>query len=92
MVVFLGMFATNPAIAQTRPNANTQDDQGLSDSPLTPSTPDPVRTADTIAGRIGQRATREQVSETLKVEPIVRIKNRISSRIENRINNVIDNR
>lgn len=48
------------------------------------------RTADSAAGRIGQRQSRESTTTAINGEPLARIGNRIANRVQSRIRNRID--
>ncbi|MCW4463467.1 hypothetical protein OK349_17300 [Sphingomonas sp. BT-65] len=60
------------------------------ETPLVIVDPRAARTAETDAGRIGQRQTREDAARETGIEPMARISNRIANRVQNRLRSRID--
>lgn len=73
---------------------STQDSRGDTETDFQAPPPPPARltpregqTADTAAGRAGERRTRDQVDG---VRPLARIDNRVQNRVQSRLRNRID--
>lgn len=58
----------------------------------TPTIVDPrtVRAADSSAGAVGQRQTRDDVTRKAGIQPMARLNNRVANRVQNRLRNRID--
>lgn len=78
--------AATPAWAQKALRDTEADTEVALTSPLAP-VPSVGRTADTAAGRVGERRSREQVDG---VGPMGRVNNRIQNRVQARLRNRID--
>ena len=48
------------------------------------------RTAQSTAGQVGQRQTRDTAAQQAGIQPMARISNRIQNRVQNRVRNRID--
>lgn len=87
----LCLCITAAAPAQTLASPDENETSELPrQQPMRPSETDalPGRTAESAAGRVGQRQTREEAVEG--IEPMTRISNRINNRVQSRIRNRID--
>ncbi|MFD1789247.1 hypothetical protein ACFSC3_16955 [Sphingomonas floccifaciens] len=95
-VVLMGV----PAVAQVRQSATTTSGTGTQDdeqpvaqqqqqqTPL--QTNQPGRTAQSSAGQVGQRQTRDTAAEQASIKPMARIASRIQNRVQNRLRTRID--
>lgn len=72
----IALLLSTPALAQQQQSSRPQQQQG--------------RTAESMAGEVGQRQSRTQMQERAGTEPMARINNRIPNRVQNRIRNRID--
>jgi hypothetical protein len=91
------ILAASPVIAQVRAtpgtdsSANQEDEQPLFQQEQTPLETNQVgRTAQSMAGQIGQRQTRDTAATQAGIKPMARIASRIQNRVQNRIRNRID--
>lgn len=86
LILIVWLASDTPAVAQSLPI----DPQGIDSQIPTNETTrrDSTRTADTGAGEVGQRRTREDMASF--VEPLGRIDNRLQTRVQNRLRNRID--
>lgn len=100
LLIGLGlMIAMAPATAQVRSSSGTSaatdgqdDDQPLvQQQQQTPFDTNPTgRTAQSSAGQVGQRQSREAAAVQAGIKPTARISSRIQNRVQNRIGNRID--
>jgi len=92
------VLATSPVIAQVRSSgatsaAGSQNDEQpvVQQRQQTPLEANPTgRIAQSAAGQVGQRQTRDRAAQQAGVKPMARIANRIQNRVQNRIRNRID--
>lgn len=81
-----------PAEAQVRSAAGDQDDRqpSFQHQQASIKADQTGRTAQSAAGQVGQRQTRDTTAARTGIEPMARIASRIQNRVQNRIRNRID--
>ncbi len=99
MFVLIGLgvaLAGAPASAQVRSTpatADTQDDEQpivQQQQQTPPQTNQAGRTAQSSAGQVGQRQTRDTAAAQAGIKPMARIASRIQNRVQNRLRTRID--
>lgn len=95
LIAFGAVFSLSQAAAQVRtaPPLVLPADQDNEPAPvrsLKPLEPNPASgTAQSAAGQVGQRQTREASAARAGIEPMARINSRIQNRVQNRVQNRI---
>ncbi len=98
-VICVALLAATPAAAQVRPapyssdaGDDQDDEQPVVQQPrLTPLDGNrAARTAQSSAGEVGQRQTRDTAATQAGIQPMARIASRIQNRVQNRLRTRID--
>lgn len=90
MMVWHRLLACVVAAASSIAASTAQERRGRPDDLPVIVAPQVGRTADSAAGRIGQRQSRYDTTTIINGEPLARISNRVANRVQSRLRNRID--
>lgn len=83
------LFAATSAFAQQRDDQDSAAEEWTT-SPVVTSPPRTSKTTETASDMVGRRQSREQISQSARIEPMARIDSRIQNRVQSRLRNRID--